>query len=196
VALFVHGGFLARWEGAVLVLVWVLATAIVVRSVPGVVPDEPVPETTRGIVVQVAAVLLALALVGFGATVAVRSLVDLAASVGVPEFMIAFFGASFGTSAPEIVVDLIALRRGAPGIAVGDALGSSLVDATLSIGIGPLVSPGVVSGGLAFVATLYALGAVAVVGVLLAVRRRVDARSVPVLLALYAAAYVLLLAAD
>ena len=69
--------------------------------------------------------------------VAVRSLVDLAEEVGVPEFVLAFFGASLGTSAPEIAVDLTALARGAPQIALGDALGSSLVDATLSIGIGP-----------------------------------------------------------
>jgi Ca2+/Na+ antiporter len=42
-------------------------------------------------------------------------------------------------SLPEILVDVTALRAGAPGIALGDALGSSLVDSTLSIGAGPAV---------------------------------------------------------
>jgi cation:H+ antiporter len=196
VALFVRDGFLDRWEGAVLVLAWALATVAVVRGIPGLVSDDPPPETNRHVAVHAGAVLLALGVVGFGATVAVRSLVSLAESVGVPEFVIAFFGASFGTSAPELVVDLIALRRGAPGIAVGDALGSSLVDATLSVGIGPLVRPGALTGHLAFVAALYALVAVAVVGALLVARRRIDRRSAVVLLALYGAAYLLVLAVE
>lgn len=58
-----------------------------------------------------------------------------------PEFVLAFFGASIGTSAPEVVVDITALIRGAPGIALGDALGSSLVDSTLSIGTGSSFLP-------------------------------------------------------
>ena len=196
VALFVHGGFLARWEGLVLIAAWGLATVVIVRSIPGAVPDDPPPETARSVLLQVGAVLLALAVVGFGATVAVRSLVNVAADMGVPEFVIAFFGASLGTSAPELVVDVIALRRGVPGIAVGDALGSSLVDATLSIGAGPLVRPGAVSGDLALAATLYALAAIAAVGLLLALRRRIDRRSTVVLLALYGASYLLVLGVE
>lgn len=84
-----------------------------------------------------------------------RSLVDLAESVGVPEFILAFFGASIGTSAPEIAVDIAALRSGAPAIALGDALGSSMIDATLSIGIGPLLFPAAGTASLAITAALY-----------------------------------------
>jgi cation:H+ antiporter len=128
--------------------------------------------------------------------VAVRALVRIAELAGVPEFVIAFFGASLGTSAPEIVVDFTALVRGAPAIALGDALGSSLVDATLSIGAGPLVAPAEVTPRLAVVGSLYACVAVGIVGVLLAARRRHDRRSAAVLLALYGAAYLVLLGAN
>ena len=193
---FVADGWLARWEGLVLVAAWGAFTWIVVRTVPGVVPDDPPAVPYRSRVVQAAIVLLALGLVGIGATIAVRALLRLADLVGVPEFVIAFFGASFGTSAPEIVVDFTALVRGAPAIALGDALGSSLVDSTLSIGVGPIVAPADVTPRLAVVGSLYALIAVAAVGVLLGLRRRHDRRSGPVLLALYALAYFVLLAAD
>ena len=135
-------------------------------------------------------ILLALALVGFGATVAVRALVRIAEVAGVPEFVIAFFGASIGTSAPELVVDVVAIRQGAVAIAVGDALGSSLVDATLSIGVGPIVRPGALTEHIAVAASVYSLAAVAVAGGLLGLRRRHDRRSAFVLLALYALAYV------
>jgi Ca2+/Na+ antiporter len=94
---------------------------------------------------------------------------------------------------PEIFVDITALRRGAAGIAFGDALGSSLVDSTLSIGAGPLVAPADVTVRLAFVASTYTLVAIAAVGALLVVRRRHDRISAAVLAGLYALSYAVLL---
>jgi cation:H+ antiporter len=192
---FVSDGWLGRVEGAVLIAAWGLATAAILKLRPGHshTPDEPTPVRIEGRLAQTVAALVALAFVGVGATVAVRSLVRLAEEVGVPEFALAFFGASIGTSAPELAVDVTALLRGAPGIALGDALGSSFVDSTLSIGIGPLVAPADVTPRLAIAGSLYALGAVAAVGALLAIRRRHDRPSGFALLGLYALAYVVLI---
>jgi cation:H+ antiporter len=192
---FVGDGWLARWEGGVLVLAWGFFTFIVVKGLPGHDPDDPPVVRYRGALTQAGIVLLTLAFVGLGATVAVRALVRLAELSGVPEFVIAFFGASLGTSAPEIIVDITALLRGAPGIALGDALGSSLVDSTLSIGAGPIVAPAEVTPRLAVVGSVYSLVAVAIVGSLLAARRRHDRSSALVLLALYAFSYVVVVRA-
>jgi len=194
-ALFVSDGWLGRWDGLALVTAWAAFTAALVRLLPGQELDDPPEVRQQGTLRQSAIVLLALGVVGFGATVAVRALVRVAELAGVPEFAIAFFGASLGTSAPEIAVDVTALVRGSPGIALGDALGSSLVDATLSIGVGPIVAPAEVTPRLAVVGTIYALVAVAAVGTLLAVRRRHDRRSGAVLVGLYALAYVVLVSA-
>ncbi|MHB1241820.1 MAG: sodium:calcium antiporter [Gaiellaceae bacterium] len=194
-ALFVSDGWLGRWDGLALVTAWAAFTAALVRLLPGQELDNPPEVRQQGRLRQSAIVLLALGVVGFGATVAVRALVRVAELAGVPEFAIAFFGASLGTSAPEIAVDVTALMRGSPGIALGDALGSSLVDATLSIGVGPIVAPAEVTPRLAVVGTIYALVAVAAVGTLLAVRRRHDRRSGAVLVGLYALAYVVLVSA-
>ncbi|HEU0305281.1 MAG TPA: hypothetical protein VFR32_11945 [Gaiellaceae bacterium] len=194
-AWFVADGWLGRLEGAVLVVAWGLCTFVVVRMLGNHPPDDPLVVRYRNRLVQAGVVLVALAFVGFGATVAVRALVRLAEGAGVPEFLLAFFGASLGTSAPEIVVDVTALMRGAPGIALGDALGSSMVDSTLSIGIGPLVAPAPVTPRLAVTGCVYAAVSVAVVGALLASRRRHDRRSSIVLFALYFLAYAVLIRA-
>ncbi|MBD0349240.1 MAG: hypothetical protein ICV59_08810 [Thermoleophilia bacterium] len=193
-SIFVADGWLGRWEGAALVLSWALATLAVVRLLPShATPDAPPAVVIRNRLGQVGIVLVTLGFVGAGATVAVRALVGLAEAAGVPEFVIAFFGASMGTSAPEIVVDVTALLRGAPGIALGDALGSSLVDATLSIGVGPLVFPAEVTARLALAGSLYALVAVGVVGAVLAARRRHDRWSGLVLGGLYLLSYVVII---
>ena len=195
-SLFVADGWLGRWDGLALVVAWAVFTYVVVRVIPAGRPEDPPAVRLAGRGGQTVVVLGALAVVGVGATVAVRSLVRLAELAGVPEFVIAFFGASLGTSAPEIVVDFTALVRGSPAIALGDALGSSLIDATLSIGIGPLVAPAAVTAGLALTGAIYTLVAVGAVGGLLGGRRRHDRRSMVVLLGLYLLAYAVLLSAD
>jgi cation:H+ antiporter len=189
-------GYLGRLDGLLLVGTWVVAIVVVARVVGGGTVDEPPQVRVKGIGYQIAVLFVALGVVGLGATLAVRSIVDLAETVGVPEFILAFFGASMGTSAPEIAVDLTALARGAPGIALGDALGSSLVDATLAPGIGPIVAPAPVTARLAVVASLYTLVAVALVGSLLFWRRRHDWRSAAVCLVAYVVSYVVVIGAD
>ena len=74
-------------------------------------------------------------------------------------------------------------------IAPGDALGSSFLDSTLSIGSGPLVNPAAVTARTAVLASVYSLAAIAIVTVALVLCRMHDRRSGVLLLALYAAAY-------
>lgn len=195
-SLFVLDGSLGRIDGAILVLAWAAAMVLVTRVLPRAEPEDPPVVRLQGRGAQTGVILVALVAVGAGATVAVRSLVSLSEELGVPEFLLAFFGASLGTSAPEIAVDLTALRQGAPAIALGDALGSSLIDSTLSIGIGPLVEPAPVTIRLAVTASLYTALAIAVVALVLGARRRHDRWSASVLMGLYALSYVVLISAD
>jgi cation:H+ antiporter len=116
----------------------------------------------------------------------------LAEAMSVPEYVIAFFGASIGTSLPELIVEFTAVRRGQSELAIGDALGSSFVDATLSIGIGPLIAPVAVSADLAVRGSLVAAAAVVLVVSLLAARRRHDWLTGLALVAIYVAFYLLL----
>jgi cation:H+ antiporter len=191
--LFVLDGHLGRVDGLVLIAAWAAATVVATKLLSGRAHDDPPKVRHDGKLIQVLVALGSLALVGGGATLAVHALVRLANTLGVPEFLLAFFGASVGTSLPELLVDITALRRGAPGIALGDALGSSLVDSTLSIGAGPAVAPADVTTRLAVVGSVYTFAAVAAVGTVLVLRRRHDRASAAVLFGLYALSYGVLL---
>jgi cation:H+ antiporter len=190
---FVLNGYLGRLEGLTLIAAWAVASAVATGVLRGGTVDDPPSVRHNHRIAQAAVALGAIGLVGVGATLAVYSLVHLAELLGFPEFLLAFFGASIGTSLPEVFVDVTALRRGAPGIALGDALGSSLVDSTLSIGAGPAVAPAGVTARLAAIGSLYTLGAVAVVGAVLAARRRHDRASAALLMALYFFSYLVML---
>ena len=73
-----------------------------------------------------------------------RAAATLAASFGVSRIIIGATVVAFGTSAPEFVVSLVAATRDAPGLAVGNVLGSNVANVALVLGASALVRPLVV----------------------------------------------------
>ncbi|NVM38197.1 MAG: calcium/sodium antiporter [Candidatus Lokiarchaeota archaeon] len=64
---------------------------------------------------------------------------DLSKEFHIPENVIGILIVGFGTSLPELVADLTAIRRGSFGIAVGDILGSNICDILLATGSGAII---------------------------------------------------------
>ena len=188
----VANGELSRLDGGLLVAAWVAASAAIWRFAPRASdPVLPVPATRKARHVSLA--LGALMLVGGGAWLTIEALIRVADLIGVPVYVVGFLGASLGTSLPELMVDVTALRSGQRDLAIGDVFGSSLIDATLSIGIGPLIAPTAVSAGLAVRGGLAALAAAAIVTLVLGIRRRHSRLTGALLLALYVGLYVVVL---
>jgi cation:H+ antiporter len=185
-------GYLGRRDAAILLAFWLAANVIVWRvTPPGSDPVLTVPSRTKSR--HLRATLAYLALVGVGATAAVVAFVEFSDILGVPQYLIAFFVASIGTSLPELVVSVSALRQGARDLAVGDLFGASLSDASLSIAAGPLIAPTAITGSLAVRGSIVALIAVALVTILVVRTRRVDWKVGVTLLTIYGGFYVALL---
>lgn len=185
-------GDLSRRDGLILLGLWGGSMFVAARTDawPDVAVERAATEHRWRHLALVVGSLLAVAA---GAGVAVKGTVELARILDAPEFLISFFGAALGTSMPELIVDVTALRRGAYGLAVGDVLGSSLVDATLSIGIGPALFPTDIDAGHLVRGGLYAAAAVALVALTVGSRDRHDRRSGLMLLVIYGAAYAVML---
>jgi len=111
--------------------------------------------------------------VAIGSMTVIESVIVLSKVFHVSEYLISFFVVAVGTSLPEFVVNLTAARKGQYELAIGDLMGSSLLDASFSIGIGPLIFPVGVSGNLALVTGLYAMFVSTVVVLTLASREKV-----------------------
>jgi cation:H+ antiporter len=127
--------------------------------------------------------------VAVGSYLLVNSVIVLSAETHVPEYFISFFVVAIGTSLPELAVDLAAVRKKQYDLAIGDAIGSSIIDAGFSIGIGPLLFPTVVSGRLAETTGLYALIASIAVILIIALRRKLDKKTGMFCLILYGISY-------
>ncbi|MDH5633152.1 MAG: calcium/sodium antiporter [Gammaproteobacteria bacterium] len=65
----------------------------------------------------------------------------IARNLGVAPLIIGLTIVAFGTSAPEIFVSAVAAWNGAPGMAVGNALGSNIANVGLILGITAMVVP-------------------------------------------------------
>jgi len=127
--------------------------------------------------------------VAIGAYVVIQSVITLSTIFDIPEYLISFFVVAIGTSLPELIVDLTAIRKKQYELAIGDALGSCIVDATLSCGIGPLFFPIYVSGGLAMITGLYTVFGSMVVISTLALREKIDKKAGTLFIFLYLVSY-------
>ncbi len=186
---------LTRSEGLILIAFWLASTYLIYRRTP--LAGEPsMVAYERRPLRSLSGLLMALAVVGAGATGAVTAFLEIAEALDVSTFLLSFFAASVGSSLPELVVDITAVRRGERDLAVGDIFGSSLIDATLVFGIGPAIRTLTVDGGL--VVTSGIAGAVIVAGLtfVLAKKGRHTWATGLALIAAYAALYPLLLSAQ
>lgn len=190
-AALMRDGEISRLDGLLLVVLWLAGTAFVGWTSRSERTTQP-SLFTPGIGSQVLRTLTSLAVVGAGAVAAVHGFGQVTDQLGVPEYVTSFFVLSVGTSLPELLVDGRALRRGSGALALGDILGSSLVDATLSLGIGPLVVPTAVSDASGR-GTLLVAGVVAMAVCVLLARTMHRWTSGIVLIGLYALLYPLLL---
>ena len=60
---------------------------------------------------------------------------------GMPSLLIGMIVVGFGTSAPEMLVSAMAAADGSPELALGNALGSNIVNIGLILGITALIAP-------------------------------------------------------
>lgn len=88
-----------------------------------------------------------LACAALGGELFVRGAVGLAEASRIPAGIIGATVAAFGTSSPEISVAINSALSGRPQLALGDALGSNVVNVGLVLGLMLLVGPVRVGGG-------------------------------------------------
>ena len=90
-------------------------------------------------------ILGGLAILVAGAELLVRGASRLAAALGISPLVIGLTVVAFGTSAPELAVSLQSTFNGQPDLAVGNVVGSNILNVLLILGLSALITPLVVS---------------------------------------------------
>ena len=86
-------------------------------------------------------IIFGLLLLIAGGDLLVRGAVRVASRLGVSPLVIGLTLVGFGTSTPELVTSVQASLAGAPGIAVGNIVGSNIANVLLILGISALLAP-------------------------------------------------------
>jgi cation:H+ antiporter len=76
-----------------------------------------------------------------GAQLVLDGAVDIAATFGIPTYIIGLSMVAVGTSLPELVTSVMAIVKGSGGISVGNILGSNIFNLLFVMGCGTLIRP-------------------------------------------------------
>ena len=86
-------------------------------------------------------IVASIAVLGWAAEWLVREAVALSERSGIPKVVIGATIVSLGTTTPEVAVSVMAAMAGEPDLALGNAVGSIIVDTGLVLGLASLVGP-------------------------------------------------------
>lgn len=134
-------GVLSRLDGALMLgafAVWLTAVIVHARKERDPMP-QAAPDRRRWLSVLWCGL-------GLGALIAAGTLIvtgakAIAASFGIPPFVIGATVVAFGTSTPELATTLIARFRGHDDIGLGTILGSNLFNGLLIVGVAATIRP-------------------------------------------------------
>ena len=90
-------------------------------------------------------IIVGIALVLKGADVLTKGGADLARRMNVPELVVGLTIVAAGTSAPELFVSLVSALKGTPDLAVGNVVGSNIMNTLVIVGITAMVAPMAIS---------------------------------------------------
>lgn len=95
----------------------------------------------QNILLSVMAIIVGFGLLVWGAERFVHGAAAIANNFGVSPLIIGLTIVGIGTSAPEILISMVAAYQGNPALAVGNALGSNITNIALVLGITAIVMP-------------------------------------------------------
>lgn len=111
-------------------------------------PDPTLGKAPMGWFMIAACFVGGLALLSFGGSLASDGASGLAIALGVPAAIVGVTIVSIGTTLPEMVTGVMAVRKGQTDLAMGNAVGSCLFNAGAIFGITGLMAPPEVGGAL------------------------------------------------
>ena len=108
--------------------------------------DDTAPSKTLSVGRALLMLVVGLACLVAGSNIFVDGATEVAARLGVSEAVIGLTVVAGGTSLPELATSVVAARKGNSGIAIGNVLGSNVMNILLILGGAGLICPMTVVG--------------------------------------------------
>ncbi len=138
-AVILSKGIVGPFEGVILLIVFVLYCFFVFKDKFTLnIKDGVTRYQWRNSIIYF---IIGIVMVIISAHFVVSSAAEIANFLGISQAVIGLTLISFGTTLPELALDFTAIRKGQTALAVGDILGSTVVNLTLILGTVLVMSP-------------------------------------------------------
>ena len=143
--LMILDGVISRLDGVMLIGLMGAYLLFLIRNGRDIlteeVDDDPEPETSFDWLRTGGLLLVGFVTVIVGADYLVESASGLARMMGVSEWIIGVVMIAMGTSMPELVVSIVAARKGKADMAIGNIIGSNMANISVALGAAALARP-------------------------------------------------------
>ncbi|SFG43003.1 calcium/sodium antiporter [Oribacterium sp. WCC10] len=135
-----HAGVVTRAGGIVLVILLIgyIINLIIVARKSNSESDE-VP--TYSLLKSIGMILLGIAIIIAGGQIVVYCAKEIARAAGMSETLIGLTVVAFGTSLPELVTSLVAIRKQEAAMAIGNTVGSNIFNILFILGVSAVIHP-------------------------------------------------------
>lgn len=186
----IRSGVVTRLEGAGLVGAYLIFLAVRIHADEHEAVTDRVEDADLEPRWAALRMVVGFVLVAVGGHLLVTNSEVVATTLGVPSYLLGLV-TGLGTTAPEIAIAALAVRRDEGGIAVGTLFGSNVTDPLFSLGIGALVGGFAIDQvGATVASATYMILAAALVTVVFFVTGRISRRAAVGCIALYIPAFV------
>ena len=137
-----NGGVLPQWAGFLFLLLLGVYIVWSIKLAKTASVDEEIEEdSTKSTAVLVMLMAIAAAFVGVSSMGLIDGTIVVAKEINVPQGVIAATIVAFGTSLPELVTSLAAVKRGQGELAVGNVIGADILNVLFVAGAAAAVTP-------------------------------------------------------
>lgn len=132
-----YNGIYSRWEGALLILTGILFHIHALKRDKREIQRVHTQFSFQSLLL----LLLSMALLLLGAHYTVESGVAIATTLGISPVLVGMLFVGLGTTLPEALFSIKAVRHNLDSLALGDILGTVMTDATIVLGLIALIHP-------------------------------------------------------
>jgi cation:H+ antiporter len=139
-----YNGVLSRIDGLILVFVGIAYNVLLIRDAMAgrrVLSEDEEVEEGGDYVTNGALMAVGMALLLGGAELFVDGAVELAQVMGLDKRTIGLTVVALGTSAPEVITAVVSAYRGEVEMAVGNSLGSNILNVSMALGLTAMIEP-------------------------------------------------------
>jgi cation:H+ antiporter len=138
----VQDGVIGRFDGVLFLLLMVSYLVFLFNDSKGDIEvDEDLLKEKFKWTKTILLLVVGFALTIGGANFVVESGTDIARTFGVSEWIIGIFLISLGTSLPELVVSIVAIKKGNAEMSIGNIIGSNVANFSMVLGAASLINP-------------------------------------------------------